>query len=142
MIDTLPLLPDHNDDQFDSRYRIVQVAAQRAKQIMRSGKQSETSKYAKETSMALEEVLRGDVAYLMGKDAQEAIRDAKRSIGPEFDHSLLIEGDEDAKEIQKQLSVYIDDTPKVAEPAEETDTTSVTETIDTTSVTETTEPTK
>ncbi len=127
MIDTLPLLPDHNSDQFDSRYRVVLVAAQRAKQIMRSGKQSETSKYAKETSVALEEVLRGDVPYLIGEDAREAIRDAKRIIGPEFDHSLLIEGDEDSKEIQKQLSVYIDDTPKVAEPAETTDTTSATE---------------
>ncbi len=123
MIDTLPLLPDDNSGQFDSRYRVVLIASQRAKQIMRSGKQSETSKYAKETSMALEEVLRGDVAYLIGEDAREAIRDAKRSIGPEFDHSLLIEGDEDAKEIQKQLSVYIDDTPKAAEPAEATETT-------------------
>ena len=138
MIDTLPLLPDHNSDQFDSRYRVVLVAAQRAKQIMRSGKQSETSKYAKETSMALEEVLRGDVPYLIGEDAREAIRDAKRSIGPEFDHSLLIEGDEDAKEIQKQLSVYIDDTPKVAEPAETTDTTSATETASATKATEST----
>jgi len=132
MIDTLPLLPDNNSNQFDSRYRVVQVAAQRAKQIMRSGKQSETSKYAKETSMALEEVLRGDVAYLIGEDAREAIRVATRSVGPEFDQSLLIEGDEDAKEIQKQLSVYIDDTPKVAEPAEATDTTSVTKATEST----------
>jgi len=38
----------------------------------------------------------------------------------------LIEGDEDAKEIQKQLSVYIDDTPKAAEPAESTETTKTT----------------
>ena len=120
MIDTLPLLPDENSGQFDSRYRVVLVAAQRAKQIMRSGKQSETSKYAKETSVALEEVLAGDVAYLIGEDARQAIRDARRSVGPEFDHSLLAEGDEDAKEIQKQLSVYIDDTPKPAEPAEAT----------------------
>jgi len=127
MIDTLPLLPDDNSGQFDSRYRVVLIASQRAKQIMRSGKQSETSKYAKETSIALEEVLRGDVAYLIGEDAREAIRDAKRSIGPEFDHSLLIEGDEDAKEIQKQLSVYIDDTPKATAPAEATETTSATE---------------
>ncbi|MFB3115559.1 MAG: DNA-directed RNA polymerase subunit omega [Nitrospirales bacterium] len=126
MIDTLPLLPDDNSELFDSRYRVVLVAAQRAKQIMRSGKQAETSKYAKETSMALEEVLRGDVPYFIGEDAREAIRDAKRSVGPEFDHSLLIEGDENAKEIQKQLSVYIDDTPKAAEPAEATETTKTT----------------
>ena len=126
MIDTLPLLPDENSGQFDSRYRVVLVAAQRAKQIMRSGKQSETSKYAKETSVALEEVLAGDVAYLTGEDARQAIRDDRRNVGPEFDQSILAEGDEDAKEIQKQLSVYIDDTPKPAEPAEATEATEAT----------------
>jgi DNA-directed RNA polymerase subunit omega len=126
MIDTLPLLPDENSGQFDSRYRVVLVAAQRAKQIMRSGKQSETSKYAKETSVALEEVLAGDVAYLTGEDARQAIRDDRRNVGPEFDQSILAEGDEDAKEIQKQLSVYIDDTPKPAEPAEDTGATEAT----------------
>ena len=126
MIDTLPLLPDENSGQFDSRYRVVLVAAQRAKQIMRSGKQSETSKYAKETSVALEEVLAGDVAYLTGEDARQAIRDDRRNVGPEFDQSILAEGDEDAKEIQKQLSVYIDDTPKPAEPAEDTEATEAT----------------
>ena len=29
MIDTLPLLPDDRDGKFDSRYRVVLVAAQR-----------------------------------------------------------------------------------------------------------------
>lgn len=118
MIDTLPLLPDDKSGQFDSRYRVVLVAAQRAKQMIRLGQQSQTSKYAKETSMALEETLAGKVEYLIGEDAREAIRDVRRSVGPEFDHAILAESDEDAKEIQKQLSVYIDDTPKAAEPVE------------------------
>lgn len=118
MIDTLPLLPDDKSGQFDSRYRVVLVAAQRAKHIMRTGQQSQTSKYTKETSVALEEVLRGEVEYLMGKEARQAIRDAKRSVERDFDHSILAEGDEDAKEIQQQLSVYIDDSPKPAEAAE------------------------
>lgn len=118
MIDTLPLLHDSSSGKFDSRYRVVLVAAQRAKQIMRSGQQSQTSKYAKETSVALEEVLHGDVPYLVGKDARQAIRDSKRHTERGFDQAVLAEGDEDAKEIQQQLSVYIDDSPKVAEPEE------------------------
>lgn len=123
MIDTLSLLPDHKSGQFDSRYRVVLVAAQRAKHIMRGGHQSQTSKYTKETSMALEEVLRGDVPYLMGKDARQALREAKRHMERGFDQAILAEGDEDAKEIQQQLSVYIDDSPTPAEPAEGADTT-------------------
>ena len=66
MIDTLPLLPDDRDGKFDSRYRVVLVAAQRAKQLMRGTTPSQTSKFTKETSMALEEVLGDKVAYLMG----------------------------------------------------------------------------
>ena len=118
MIDTLPLLPDDKSGTFDSRYRVVLVAAQRAKQIMRSGQQLQTSKYAKETSIALEEVFRGEVNYLVGQDARQAIRDSKRSMERDFDQSMLAEGDEDAKEIQKQLSVYIDDSSKDIEPAQ------------------------
>ena len=118
MIDTLPLLPDDKSGTFDSRYRVVLVAAQRAKQIMRSGQQLQTSKYAKETSIALEEVFRGEVNYLVGQDARQAIRDSKRSMERDFDQSMLAEGDEDAKEIQQQLSVYIDDSSKGIEPAQ------------------------
>ena len=116
MVDILPLLPDGKSGTFDSRYRGVLVAAQRAKQIMRSGQQVQTSKYAKETSIALEEVFRGEVHYLVGQDARQAIRDAKRSMEGDFEHPISAEGDEDAKEIQKQLSIYIDDSPKGVEP--------------------------
>lgn len=128
MNDMLPLLPDDKDKRFDSRYRVVLVAAQRAKQIMRSGQQSQTSKYTKETSMALEEVLAGGVEYMMGEEARQALRDSKRHTERGgFDPALLAEGDEDAKEIQQQLSVYIDDSPKPAEAAEGADTAEATE---------------
>ena len=116
MIDTLPLLADDKNEMFDSRYRVVLVAAQRAKQIMRRGDPLQTSKYTKETSIALEEVFRGEVHYLVGQDARQAIRDAGRSIG-DFDKPGSVEGDEDAKEIRQQLSVYIDDSSKGLEPA-------------------------
>ena len=121
MIDTLPLLVDDKNGTFDSRYRVVLVAAQRAKQIMRRGDPLQTSKYTKETSIALEEVFRGEVDYLVGQDARQAIRDAKRSMERDFEHPISAEGDEDAKEIQKQLSVYVDDSPKGAEPTEGSD---------------------
>lgn len=119
MIDTLPLLPDDREGKFDSRYRVVLVAAQRAKQLMRGTTQSQTSKFTKETSMALEEVLGDNVEYLVGQEAREALREARRSLDREFEPALLAEADEDAKEIKQQLSVYVDDSPK--EPAVEAD---------------------
>ncbi len=117
MIDTLPLLPDDRDGKFDSRYRVVLIAAQRAKQLMRGTTPSQTSKFAKETSMALEEVLGDKVEYLMGQEARQALREVKRSLDGEFEPALLTEANEDTKEIKQQLSVYIDDSPK--EPAVE-----------------------
>ncbi len=116
MIDMLPLLPDERAGKFDSRYRVVLVAAQRAKQIMRGAAHAQTSKFAKETSIALEEVLGDNVEYLMGQEAREALREARKSLDREFEPALLVEADEDAKEIKQQLSVYVDDSPK--EPAE------------------------
>lgn len=121
MTDMLPLLPDDKDRRFDSRYRVVQVAAQRAKQIMRSRKESPASKYTKATSMALDEVLHGNVPFLVGEEARLALRDSKRQTERGFDPALLAGGDEDAKEIQQQLSVYIDDSPKPAEVVEVAD---------------------
>ena len=117
MIDTLPLLPDDREGKFDSRYRVVLVAAQRAKQLMRGTTPSLTSKFTKETSIALEEVLGDNVEYLMGQEAREALREARRGLDREFEPALLAEADEDAKEIKQQLSVYVDDSPK--EPAVE-----------------------
>lgn len=120
MIDTLPLLPDDRTGKFDSRYRVVLVAAQRAKQLMRGNIQSQTSKYTKETSVALEEVLGDNVKYLMGEEASQALREARKSLEREFEPALLPETDENAREIKKDLNVYVDDSPKT--PAAEADT--------------------
>lgn len=117
MIDTLPLLPDDREGKFDSRYRVVLVAAQRAKQLMRGTTPSQTSKFTKETSIALEEVLGHNVEYLMGQEARQALREARRGLEGDFEPALLAEADEDTKEIKQELSVYVDDSPK--EPAVE-----------------------
>jgi DNA-directed RNA polymerase subunit omega len=121
-MDTLSLLPKHNQKEFDSRFRIVLIAAQRAKQLVRGGEPYGTSKFAKETSRALEEVLRGQVSYLIAEEAKEAIRNAKRSNERPIDPALYAQPDENAQEIKKELSVYIDDTAQhlgsVVEPEE------------------------
>lgn len=109
-MDPLSLLPQHHQKEFDSRYRIVLIAAQRAKQLVRGAKPYESSKFSKETSRALEEVLHGHVPYLVGQEAKEAIRNAKRAIDRPIDPALYAQPDENAQEIKKELSVYIDDT--------------------------------
>ena len=127
-MDALSLLPQHHQKDFDSRYRIVLIAAQRAKQLVRGAAAKGGSKFSKDTSVALEEVLGGGVSYLIGDEAKQAIRDAKMANQRPIDPALYAQPDENAQEIKKELSVYIDDTAQhglaevepSAEPSTET----------------------
>jgi len=110
MIDMLRLLPQYTADQFDSRHRLTIITAQRAKHIVQ-GSRHAPSRFTKETSIALDEVLRGQVAYLVGQEARDAMKEAKRGKEGEMERIALMTGD-DAKEIKKELSVYVDDSPK------------------------------
>lgn len=118
MIDPLVLLPEHHQKQFDSRFRIVLIAAQRAKQKMQGPPTEGASKFMKETSQALEEVLKGEVPFLIGDDARQALKEAHTVHEREFAPALLGQSDENAKEIQKELSVYIDDSTNSEEESE------------------------
>jgi len=109
-MDALSLLPEHDQTDFDSRYRIVLIAAQRAKQLVQGGESTEPRTFSKVTSMALEEVLGGKVPYLTGQDAKDAIRESKMANQRPIDPAIYAQPDENAKEIKKELSVYIDDT--------------------------------
>ena len=114
MIDMLSLLPQYTQDQFDSRHRLVIVAAQRAKHMLQGSRPLGASRFTKETTVALDEVLRGDTTYLVGKEARDAMKEAKRGNEGETERMAMITG-EDAREIKKELSVYVDDSPKPAE---------------------------
>lgn len=119
MIDMLSLLPQYTPNEFDSRHRLVIVASQRAKHLAQGAKPTGPSRFTKETTAALDEVLRGKIPYLTGKEARDAMKEAKRGKEGETERMAMMMG-EDAKEIKKELSVYVDDTAKPqAAPAEE-----------------------
>jgi DNA-directed RNA polymerase subunit omega len=106
----LRLLPQYTPDEFDSRHRLTIIAAQRAKHILQ-GSRHTPSRFTKETTIALNEVLLGQVSYLIGQEARDAMKEAKRGKEGEMERVALMTGD-DAKEIKKELSVYVDDSPK------------------------------
>lgn len=110
MIDMLRLLPQYTPGEFDSRHRLAILTAQRAKHIVQ-GSRHAPSRFTKETTIALDEVLRGQITYLVGQEARDAMKEAKRGKEGEMERVALMTGD-DAKEIKKELSVYVDDSPK------------------------------
>ncbi|MFO0773514.1 MAG: DNA-directed RNA polymerase subunit omega [Nitrospiraceae bacterium] len=119
--DMLPLLPEYTKDQFDSRHRLVLVAAQRAKQLMQGSKPIGALRFTKETTIALDEVLNHGVPFLRGQEARDAMKEARKGREMENERMAMMTA-EDAREIKKELSNYIDDSPKAppaaAEPAE------------------------
>ena len=120
MQDMLTLLPDTAPSKFDSRHRVVIAASQRAKYLMQGGRPTIASKFRKETTIALDEVLHGDIEFLTGKDARQAMKDAKRMREAEAARPPVPAetAAEDAREIKKELSVFVDDSPKPAPAAE------------------------
>lgn len=119
MIDMLNLLPQYTSGDFDSRHRLVIVASQRAKHLTQGAKTAGSSRFTKETTVALDEVLRGNVKYLTGKEARDAMKEAKRGKEGETERLAMMTG-EDAREIKKELSVYVDDTAQpTVTPTEE-----------------------
>jgi DNA-directed RNA polymerase subunit omega len=103
----LPIEVDGND-KIDSRYRLVILAAQRARQLMEGGSPVSETRYAKSTTVGLEEVLENKVEFLTGKDARVAQREAKRLREEEIKSRALLEKEEEiASEIKKDLSVYL-----------------------------------
>jgi DNA-directed RNA polymerase subunit omega len=120
MNDMLSLLPEDARERFDSRYRMVIAASQRAKHLMQGPKPASTSKFTKETTIALDEVLQGNIDYLTDKEARHAMREAKHGKDPESERMAVLHpaAGEDAREIKKELSIYVDDSQK---PAAETE---------------------
>lgn len=113
--DMLSLLPDSRIDRFDSRYRLVLAASQRAKHLIQGARPVGGSKFTKETTIGIDEILQGKIPYLMGKEARQAIKTAKRGKDAEAERLAMVETAEDVNEIKKELSVYVDDSAKAAE---------------------------
>jgi DNA-directed RNA polymerase subunit omega len=109
----LPIKLD--DKMLDSRYRMVVIGAQRARQLMEGARASEHTKYAKATTVALEEFLAGELRFVTGKEARLAQRDARKKREELMRRRSLLEREEEiSAEIKKDLSVYIDDSAKRA----------------------------
>lgn len=104
------------DSQIDSRFRLVMAAAHRVRQINSGAKPLVDSKYHKNTSVALEEILLGKVGIIHGEEARKliaaerAVQDEKRAsdAGAE-DVFVLRRKVEKREEIEAELKQYIDD---------------------------------
>jgi DNA-directed RNA polymerase subunit omega len=117
-MDMMSLLSEYDDAKIDTRYRLVIIAAQRARQLMQGSKPQITSKFTKESTIALDEVLQGKTEFVTGKEAKAAMKEAVAA--REIEDRARAKAKamlprEDESEIKKDLTVYVNDR-KVEEP--------------------------
>jgi DNA-directed RNA polymerase subunit omega len=105
---TLPFEKDVTG--IDSRYRMVVVAAQRARQVSEGARAAVTTRYTKPTTIALQELFEGKLEFLTGKEARLAQKEAKR-LREEAQAAKAIEARHAAlsDEIKRDLSVYVEE---------------------------------
>jgi len=120
-MDALSLLPDYQKQKLsvESRSRLVIISAQRARQLMQGARPAVPTKHTKPTTIALEEMLNGKVQFLTGKEARQAMKEARKQRERELEKLTMVQvAGTDADEIKKDLSVVVDDS-KPAEAGED-----------------------
>ena len=118
-MDALSLLPDYQKLSVESRSRLVIITAQRARQLMQGARPALPTRHTKPTTIALEEMLNGKIHFLVGKEAQKAMKDARKQRERELEKLTMAQiAGTDAAEIKKDLSVVVDDS-KPAEASED-----------------------
>lgn len=118
-MDALSLLPDYEKLSVESRSRLVIITAQRARQLMQGARPALPTRHTKPTTIALEEMLKGKIHFLVGKEAQKAMKDARKQRERELEKLSMVQvAGADAAEIKSDLGVVVDDS-KPAEASED-----------------------
>lgn len=105
-MDIIALPVEHNKDAIDSRFRLVSIAAQRARELSLGATSKIQTKAKKVTTTAIVETISGKIDFLTGADAV-----AEREKAERIDYKKLIEERrrpiEDLSELEKDLKVYL-----------------------------------
>lgn len=103
---SLPI--EYDRSKIDGRFRIIAIAAQRAKELAVGAAPRVKTKAAKVSTIALQETIGNALEFLIGEEAIKAREETKR-----FDYRKLLEEKkremtgEDLTEFEKDLKVYL-----------------------------------
>ncbi len=105
-MDIVSLPIEYDKRQIDSKYRLVVIAAQRARELSLGAQPFLKTKAKKVITTALLESISGEIQFLTGKEAALAKEKAEK-----IDYRKLIESKrrtiEDLSELEKDLKVYL-----------------------------------
>ncbi len=107
-MDIISLPVEYDGTKIDGKYRLVAIAAQRAKELSMGAKPKIQTRSRKVTSTAIEEAVDNVLEFLTGDEARVAKEEASK-----FDYRKLLEDSrkvsagEDLSELEKDLKVYL-----------------------------------
>ncbi|MEJ2182042.1 MAG: DNA-directed RNA polymerase subunit omega [Nitrospirota bacterium] len=107
-MDIVSLPIEIDKEKIDSRFRLVAIAAQRAKELAFGARPRVDTRYTKFTTTALEETIEGKLEFLVGEEARAANEKARK-----FDYKRFLEEKrkevmpEDLSELERDLKVYL-----------------------------------
>lgn len=107
-MDIISLPVEFDNKKIDGRFRLVTIAAQRARELALGAKPKVQTKGKKITTIAIEEAINGKLEFLVGEEARKSQEEAKK-----FDYRKLLEerrregAPEDLSELEKDLKIYL-----------------------------------
>lgn len=107
-MDIISLPAEYDKDKIDSRFRLVAIAAQRARELAFGAKPKLETKYRKAPLIALEEAIENQLEFSVGEEARAKIEESRK-----FDYKRFLEErrrlaqPEDLSELEKDLRVYL-----------------------------------
>jgi len=107
-MDIISLPIEYDNQKIDGRFRIIAIAAQRAKELAVGVQPKVKTKSRKVTTISLEETIQNKIEFLIGEQARKAKEEAQK-----FDYRKLLEEKkremtgEDLTEFEKDLKVYL-----------------------------------
>lgn len=107
-MDIISLPVEFDKDKLDSRFRLVVVAAQRAREIAFGARSKVETRYKKPPLMSLEEAINNLLEFTVGEEAKAKIEESKK-----FDYKRFLEErrrlarPEDLSELEKDLRIYL-----------------------------------
>jgi DNA-directed RNA polymerase subunit omega len=107
-MDIISLPVDYDKGKIDSRFRLVVIASQRARELAFGAKPKTETKYKKAPLIAIEETAENQLEFSVGEEARAKIEESKK-----FDYKRFLEErrrlaePEDLSELEKDLRVYL-----------------------------------
>jgi len=103
---SLPVEYDHK--KIDGKFRLVTIAAQRAKELSLGAKPKISTRSKKVTTIAIEETIANMLEFVTGEEAVIAREKAgKFDYRKQLEESKKIAAGEDLSELEKDLKVYL-----------------------------------